>query len=538
MAVLSMYGAYYCRSAQKLASIVVGLQERIENPCVVLDQENSKTFLKGSPHDKYKFFLRATVVITLLLLNQAPRKLHLVIEQCTVAYPPYTACPLVSTNTFRIRAQYLAKLKENIAQIRADAEKWLNMCQREQSRLPQLEAAVNDLTVEFAKFRELDNQRAKISKLQIQLFWAKFEEAEKLLEGAKAEVKKAQKKCENVVKKQGELETEIDEKTAEKESIKAEQEEHLEAATTMKERAVAATEALTDARKPLAALLATQRKHQLALRELTGDKDKVVKKIKTEREASLRDADGQEERNLILKSEKLTNQISECDTTAEAARVKVTEIEQQLKAAKEQGMAAQAAFRVRTSLFHYTKALCARERDQLRALESNSGGNSNHPLSIYGGPIISLVQKIQQNAQLFRVLPIGPVGSYIKMKEHYRTALDCCIIILHIINYKAQTIVNRFLLACTYYMRTHTNTCAQHCCSLHQGYEQYQLCVEEHIRGLVRTFIVSCVEDKNELIKLMASHPETRKLTIIMGKQSAAPHSIPQYSDVLQMSSV
>jgi hypothetical protein len=74
--------------------------------------------------------------------------------------------------------------------------------------------------------------------------------------------------------------------------------------------------------------------------------------------------------------------------------------------------------------------------------------------------------------------------------------------------------------------------------ALQQGYEQYQLCVEEHIRGLVRTFIVSCVEDKNELIKLMAGHPETRKLTIIMGKQSAAPHSIPQYSDVLQMSSV
>jgi hypothetical protein len=49
---------------------------------------------------------------------------------------------------------------------------------------------------------------------------------------------------------------------------------------------------------------------------------------------------------------------------------------------------------------------------------------------------------------------------------------------------------------------------------------------------------VSCVEDKNELVKLMASHPETGKLTIIMGKQSDRPHSIPQRSDVLQMSSV
>jgi chromosome segregation ATPase len=171
----------------------------------------------------------------------------------------------------------LAKLKENIAQIRADAEKWLNMCQREQSRLPQLQSAVEELTVEFAKFRELDDQRAKISKLQMQLFWAKFEEAEKLLDAAKAEAKKAQKKCENVVKKQGELEAEIAEKTAEKERIKAEQEDHLEAAKTVIERGTAATEALTDARKPLATLLAAQRKHQLALRELTGEKEKVAK---------------------------------------------------------------------------------------------------------------------------------------------------------------------------------------------------------------------------------------------------------------------
>ena len=47
------------------------LNIQIENPCVVLDQENSKTFLKGSSHDKYKFFLRATgnalALLTILL---------------------------------------------------------------------------------------------------------------------------------------------------------------------------------------------------------------------------------------------------------------------------------------------------------------------------------------------------------------------------------------------------------------------------------------------------------------------------------------
>ena len=171
----------------------------------------------------------------------------------------------------------LAKLIDNIAQIKLDAEKWLSLCEREQSRLPYLKSVVEDLTVEYAKFRELDDQKAKISKLNVQLFWAKFEHAEKLLEAAQAEVKKAQKKCENVVKKQGELEAEIAAKAVEKDKVKAEQLANVAAAEAVKERGTAAAKALTDAKKPLAALLAAQRKHQLSLRELTGDRESVVK---------------------------------------------------------------------------------------------------------------------------------------------------------------------------------------------------------------------------------------------------------------------
>lgn len=33
--------------------------EQIDNPCAVLDQENSKKFLQGSAHEKYAFFMRA-----------------------------------------------------------------------------------------------------------------------------------------------------------------------------------------------------------------------------------------------------------------------------------------------------------------------------------------------------------------------------------------------------------------------------------------------------------------------------------------------
>lgn len=33
---------------------------QVDNPCAILDQENSKQFLQGSDTDKYNFFMRAT----------------------------------------------------------------------------------------------------------------------------------------------------------------------------------------------------------------------------------------------------------------------------------------------------------------------------------------------------------------------------------------------------------------------------------------------------------------------------------------------
>lgn len=32
----------------------------MDNPCAVLDQENSKKFLQGNEKDKYAFFMKAT----------------------------------------------------------------------------------------------------------------------------------------------------------------------------------------------------------------------------------------------------------------------------------------------------------------------------------------------------------------------------------------------------------------------------------------------------------------------------------------------
>lgn len=43
-----------------LSVSVVVCPFQVDNPCAVLDQENSKKFLQGSESDKYAFFMKAT----------------------------------------------------------------------------------------------------------------------------------------------------------------------------------------------------------------------------------------------------------------------------------------------------------------------------------------------------------------------------------------------------------------------------------------------------------------------------------------------
>lgn len=42
---------------------------QVDNPCAVLDQENSKKFLQGSDEDKYAFFMKATDLDRILAVS-------------------------------------------------------------------------------------------------------------------------------------------------------------------------------------------------------------------------------------------------------------------------------------------------------------------------------------------------------------------------------------------------------------------------------------------------------------------------------------
>lgn len=70
-----------CATGRLYVLIVVGTLEipplthvlvflvQVDNPCAVLDQENSKKFLQGSEADKYNFFMKATDLDRILAVS-------------------------------------------------------------------------------------------------------------------------------------------------------------------------------------------------------------------------------------------------------------------------------------------------------------------------------------------------------------------------------------------------------------------------------------------------------------------------------------
>ncbi|CAN0170857.1 unnamed protein product, partial [Ectocarpus sp. 8 AP-2014] len=53
-------GEVKSREKSELTRLLDTLNIQVDNPCAVLDQENSKKFLQGSESDKYAFFMKAT----------------------------------------------------------------------------------------------------------------------------------------------------------------------------------------------------------------------------------------------------------------------------------------------------------------------------------------------------------------------------------------------------------------------------------------------------------------------------------------------
>ena len=57
------------KAKDELIRMLDVLNIQVDNPCAVLDQENSKNFLQGSERDKYAFFMKATDLDRILAVS-------------------------------------------------------------------------------------------------------------------------------------------------------------------------------------------------------------------------------------------------------------------------------------------------------------------------------------------------------------------------------------------------------------------------------------------------------------------------------------
>ncbi|CAN0091585.1 unnamed protein product [Ectocarpus sp. 12 AP-2014] len=169
-------GEIKSKEKSELTRLLDTLNIQVDNPCAVLDQENSKKFLQGSESDKYAFFMKATDL----------ERIHADSEETG----------------------------RSISIMKAGHHDAVSM-------LPKYQEIVRQLKLELKEYENLRELKEKINRLQEQTVWAHVNvseetvaEYEEAIKERKAEVEKGQEKI-------AQLGKEIEDTLASKEEVKA-----------------------------------------------------------------------------------------------------------------------------------------------------------------------------------------------------------------------------------------------------------------------------------------------------------------------------
>ena len=178
----------------------------VDNPCCVLDQENSKLFLRGNDKDKYVLFLKAT------------------------------------------KLQQIMKAYEEEEKKR-DFEK--RALKREKEKLPMFERAAKEAQDRLAELREVGDLNSRHRELEMDKVWAIVADVKASFEGYKTRVQEMEAKVEKAEAKAKEAEEKKCAQDGEKKRFKAEIEAAQKRFDESRKRIDVARDALDDAKQPV-----------------------------------------------------------------------------------------------------------------------------------------------------------------------------------------------------------------------------------------------------------------------------------------------
>ncbi|CBJ48925.1 smc-like protein [Ectocarpus siliculosus] len=364
-------GAVKSKEKSELTRLLDTLNIQVDNPCAVLDQENSKKFLQGSESDKYAFFMKAT-------------------------------------DLERIHADSL-ETGRSISTMKAGHHDAVSM-------LPKYQEIVRQLKLELKEYENLRELKEKINRLQEQTVWAHvnvFEEAvaehEEAIKERNAEVEKGQEKI-------AQLGKEIEDTLASKEEVKARYDTRVDEITRLKKVALEAGKQLVDAQAPLLQLRTQRSTLEGEKRDKTAAKSLAARKVKAAREAAKRSASDQREKTLLGQIQQTEDSLSVVASMLEqrGGEEKMFQLGQAVHRAQD------AAGKARQDYDNSSHELVALKQE-LRSLETEKFD----PLRAMAPFMPGLVRKISQEARQFSSPPVGPIGASIQLKEECQEFRAC-----------------------------------------------------------------------------------------------------------------
>ncbi|CAM9332494.1 unnamed protein product [Ectocarpus fasciculatus] len=364
-------GEIKSKEKSELTKLLDTLNIQVDNPCAVLDQENSKKFLQGSESDKYAFFMKATDL----------ERIHADSEETG-------------------RSISIMKTGHHDAV----------------SMLPKYQEIVRQLKLELKEYENLRELKEKINRLQEQTVWAHVSVSEEVVAEHEEAIKQSNVQVERGQEKIVQLEKEIEDTIASKEEVKARYDAGVEETQRLKKVVVEAGKQLIDAQAPLVELRGQRDTLQGEKNEKTTAKKLAARKVKAAREAAKRSASDQREKALLDQLQKTEDSLS---VVARMMEQRGGE-ERMFQLAQAMHKAQEAAHIAKQNLDTSSHELMALKQD-LRSLETEKFD----PLRAIAPFMPGLVRKISQEARQFSSPPVGPIGASIQLKEECQEFRAC-----------------------------------------------------------------------------------------------------------------
>ncbi|GMF48536.1 unnamed protein product [Phytophthora fragariaefolia] len=375
------------------------LNIQTENPCAILDQENAKLFLKGSPADKYKFFLQSTDLYKM-------RTTYSKIDEETRG---------IAESTLKRERAKISALQEAMD----DAQKQWQDAQSVSSWLCGPDGAdgrtesadvFSRAVLVLCWLAQIGKLEAEFEVLKKELAWSFVCEKEALAAKTEKKMRRKQREAEHAASEYEETKEAVDnlerkqkEKNDRLEEVSARMTENNQRKTDVKNRIREARRPLHHCKAEMKHLTQSKERANQRLARLQHDLQKKRENHEAMLHNRMQRNDEMRERIEMKRREvgDAEYEVNEAKDRAQARPQELDEVEnrhdncvQQLREADSEA----------SKIHHRMNSLKGQKRDSL---------------AVYGNRIPQLHHLIQENRHRFSAPPIGPLGLHVKLPERY-----------------------------------------------------------------------------------------------------------------------